>query len=57
MKAVTLLFGLIPLPGTHEVPEDHLTHYLVVASRHNARPWWKRVTRRVIRGYKDPYRL
>ncbi|MBN9500260.1 MAG: hypothetical protein J0H02_00560 [Armatimonadetes bacterium] len=55
MKAITLLFGFIPLPGSQDVSADQLTHFLVIASRHNQRPWWKRLTRRTIRGYQSPF--
>ncbi len=54
MKSKTLLFGFIPLPGSQDVAEHQLTHYLVVAVNHNKRPWYKRVTRRIIKGYEDP---
>ena len=55
MKAITLLFGFIPLPGAPEVHEDHLTHYLVVTAHHNQKPWWKRLTKKAIKGYKNPF--
>jgi|GEM_PF-5664597 len=56
MKSITLLFGIIPLPGAQVVEEHQLTHYLVVATKHNERPWYRRVTKRVILGYRDPFR-
>jgi len=56
MKATILLFGFIPLPGAQAVDESHLTSYLLVAAKHNARPWYRRMTKRVIKGYRDPFK-
>ena len=56
MKLIHLLFGCIRLPGSIPVDEHQLTHFLVVATRHNVRPWWKRLTRLVVLGYQDPFK-